>query len=79
MIISFKLILHPLIALVLILYVFHYEWAEAKTTILVTVAPVGVMAMTFATRYGVPTQAISKSMFWSLLLSLALIPLVGAI
>jgi len=79
LIISFKLILHPLIALVLILYVFHYEWAESKTTILVTVAPVGVMAMTFATRYGVPTQAISKSMFWSLLLSLALIPLVGAI
>ena len=79
LIISFKLFLHPLLALVLILYVFHYEWAESKTTILVTVAPVGVMAMTFATRYGVPTQAISKSMFWSLLLSLALIPLVGAI
>ena len=46
---------------------------------MVAVAPVGLMAFTFAPKYGVSTEAIGLSILWTFIASLFLIPLVGII
>jgi hypothetical protein len=47
--------------------------------LMVAVAPVGLMPMTFASKYKAETSAIALSMLWTFIVSLLLIPLVAGI
>ena len=69
-----KLALHPIAALLFIVWGRGYEFDVAQTTMLVTIAPVGLMALTFAPRYNVDTGGIVHSMLWTMFLSICLIP-----
>jgi predicted permease len=66
----------PLIALMLIVWGRDYDLDTAKTTMLVAVAPVGLMALTFAPRYNVETGPIAIAMLWSMIISICLIPII---
>ena len=66
--------LHPIAALLFIIWGRGYNFDVAQTTMLVTIAPVGLMALTFAPRYNVDTGGIAHSMLWTMLLSMGLIP-----
>ena len=66
----------PLIALMLIVWGRGYDLDTAKTTMLVAVAPVGLMALTFAPRYNVETGPIAIAMLWSMIISICLIPII---
>ena len=72
---SLKMILHPLLGFFLIMTIGEYSVDSARTTLMVTAAPVGIMALTFASRYGGETQAIAQSILWSFCLSVLIIPL----
>ena len=69
-----KLALHPIAALLFIIWGRGYDSDVAQTTMLVTIAPVGLMALTFAPRYDVDTGGIVHSMLWTMILSICLIP-----
>ena len=74
-----RLFVHPLIAFIIIILFGGYEVDDARTTLMVASAPVGLMALTFAPKYNVQTEAIAISIFWTLIGSLVLIPFVGVI
>lgn len=69
-----KLALHPIAAVLFIIWWRGYDFDVAQTTMLVTIAPVGLMALTFAPRYNVETGGIVYSMLWTMILSICLIP-----
>ena len=70
----FKMLLHPFVGFLLIIMIGSYSFAEAQTTLMVTVAPVGRMAVTFANRYKINAEAVAQSVLWSFLMSILFIP-----
>lgn len=74
-----KMLVHPLLAAGLILWWGGYVLEAARTSLLVAVSPVGIMALTFASRYGGEKDAIALSILWSFLLSVLAIPVLLAL
>ena len=74
-----KILVHPLLAAGLILWWGGYALEAARTSLLVAVSPVGIMALPFASRYGGGTDAIALSILWSFLLSVLAIPVLLAL
>ena len=70
------MLLHPFVFF-LIIMIGSYSFAEAQTTLMVTVAPVGIMAVTFANRYKINAEAVAQSVLWSFLMSILFIPILG--
>jgi len=74
-----KMLVHPLLAAGLILWWGSYGLEAARTSLLVAVSPVGIMALTFASRYGGERDAIALSILWSFVLSVLAIPVLLAL
>ena len=74
-----KMLVHPLLAVGLILWWGGYALEAARSSLLVAVSPVGIMALTFANRYGGERDAIALSILWSFVLSLLAIPVLLAL
>jgi len=74
-----KMLVHPLLASGLILVLGGYALDTARTSLLVAVSPVGIMALTFASRYGGEKDAIALSILWSFVLSVLAIPVLLAL
>ena len=74
-----KMLVHPLLAAGLILVLGGYALDTARTSLLVAVSPVGIMALTFASRYGGEKDAIALSILWSFVLSVLAIPVLLAL
>ena len=74
-----KMLVHPLLAAGLILWGGGYALEAARTSLLVAVSPVGIMALTFANRYGGEADAIALSILWSFVLSVLAIPVLLAL
>ena len=74
-----KMLVHPLLAAGLILVLGGYALDAARTSLLVAVSPVGIMALTFASRYGGEKDAIALSILWSFVLSVLAIPVLLAL
>ena len=72
-----KMILHPTLGFFLIILIGNYSFYEAQTTLMVTVAPIGIMAVTFANRYKMNAEAVAQAVLWSFLLSVILLPILG--
>lgn len=79
MITVMRMVVHPVVGYCLIVGLAGYSFDAARTTLMVTAAPVGVMALTFASRYGVETDAIARAIFWSFLVSIVMIPVIAAL
>ncbi len=78
-IIGFKILLHPLIAIFVMWYLNEIEFSISKTAIMVAAAPVGLMALVFSTQYDVNPNAITRALLISTLLSIISIPLVSTL
>ena len=74
-----KMLVHPMVAAGLILLWGDYTLDSARTSLLVAVSPVGIMALTFANRYGGEADAIALSILWSFVLSVLAIPVLLAL
>ena len=74
-----KMLVHPLLVAGLILWWGGYALEPARTSLLVAVSPVGIMALTFASRYGGETDAIALSILWSFVMSVLAIPVLLAL
>lgn len=74
-----KTILYPIVAFLVLLKLAGYSFESARTILMVAVAPVGLMPMTFASKYKAETSAIALSMLWTFIVSLVLIPLVAGL
>jgi predicted permease len=74
-----KMLVHPLLAAGLILWWGGYALEPARTSLLVAISPVGIMALTFASRYGGETDAIALSILWSFVISVLAIPVLLAL
>jgi predicted permease len=74
-----KMLVHPLLAAGLILWWGGYALEPARTSLLVAISPVGIMALTFASRYGGETDAIALSILWSFVISVLSIPVLLAL
>ena len=74
-----KMLVHPLLAAGLILWWGGYALESARTSLLVAISPVGIMALTFASRYGGETDAIALSILWSFVISVLAIPVLLAL
>ena len=79
LIIGFKILLHPLIA-ILVMWNFNgIKFSISETAIMVAAAPVGLMALVFSTQYDVNPNAITRALLISTLLSIISIPLVSTL
>ena len=74
-----KTILYRIVAFLVLLKLAGYSFESVRTILMVAVAPVGLMPMTFASKYKVETSAIALSMLWTFIVSLVLIPLVAGL
>jgi len=74
-----RLLVHPIFAFIIIILIGGYGIENARTTLMVAAAPVGLMAFTFAPKYEVQIEAIAISILWTFLGSLVLIPFFGII
>ena len=74
-----KVVVHPFLAGMFIFFLASYSIKDAQTTMMVSVAPVGLMALTFAPKYNVRTDAIALSIMLTFLISLFLVPFFGVI
>ncbi|MGC6536605.1 MAG: AEC family transporter [Candidatus Puniceispirillaceae bacterium] len=79
MITIIKMAIFPALAVVIILQISGYSLDEARTILMVAAAPVGLMPMTFASRYQVETASIALSMLLSFILSLIALPIIASI
>ena len=79
LIILFKIILHPVIAILIIWNYNKINFSVSETTIMVASAPVGLMALIFSTQYGVNPNAITRALMITTLLSIITIPLVSTL
>ena len=79
MIILFKIILHPVIAILIIWNYNKIDFSVSETTIMVASAPVGLMALIFSTQYGVNPNAITRALMITTLLSIITIPMVSTL
>ncbi|MDC0531159.1 AEC family transporter [Alphaproteobacteria bacterium] len=75
LIILFKVVLHPLLAILIIWNINSVKFSTSETTIMVAAAPVGLMALIFSTQYGVNPSAITRALMITTLLSILTIPL----
>ena len=57
----------------------NYPFDSARTILMVTAAPVGLMPMTFASKYSVETSSIALAMLWTFFISLILIPIIATV
>ena len=74
-----KVLIHPLIAVVIIKYVLDFNFEISKTTIMVAAAPVGLMALTYSSDYGVRPDTISRALLITTILSLLTIPIASSL
>ena len=74
-----KMVAHPGIAAFLMLGVGGYAFDPSRTSLLVAVAPVGVMALTFSNRFQGESGAIAMAILWSMVASVLMIPVLIAI
>ena len=79
LIIGFKILLHPLIAILVMWNLNEIEFSISETAIMVAAAPVGLMALVFSTQYDVNPNAITRALLISTLLSIITIPLVSTL
>ena len=79
LIIIFKILLHPLLAIFIIWIIHDISFDISETTIMVASAPVGLMALIFSTQYGVKPNAISRAILITTILSIITIPLSGSL
>jgi predicted permease len=79
LIIGFKILLHPLIAILIMWNLNEIEFSISETAIMVAAAPVGLMALVFSTQYDVNPNAITRALLISTLLSIISIPLVSTL
>ena len=79
LIIGFKILLHPLIAILVMWNLNEIEFSISETAIMVAAAPVGLMALVFSTQYDVNPNAITRALLISTLLSIISIPLVSTL
>ena len=79
LIIIFKILLHPLLAIFIIQTIHDISFDISETTIMVASAPVGLMALIFSTQYGVKPNAISRAILITTILSIITIPLSGSL
>ena len=79
LIIGFKILLHPLIAILIMWNLNKIEFSISETAIMVAAAPVGLMALVFSTQYDVNPNAITRALLISTLLSIISIPLVSTL
>ena len=79
LIIIFKILLHPLLAIFIIWTIHDISFDISETTIMVASAPVGLMALIFSTQYGVKPNAISVAILITTILSIITIPLSGSL
>ena len=75
----FKMIFHPILGFCLIIIIGEYSIHDAQTTLMVTAAPVGIMAVTFANQYKMNAEAVAQAVLWSFLLSILWIPILGSL
>lgn len=75
LIIIFKIVLHPALAILIIWNINDIEFSVSETTIMVAAAPVGLMALIFSTQYGLNPSAITRALMITTLLSILTIPL----
>ena len=68
-----------LIVLTIIIWLSDITFTDAKTTIMLSSAPIGVNALIFASIYNVKTDAVVRSGILTYIIALFLIPLVGSI
>ena len=68
-----------LIVLTTIIWFSGISFIDAKTTLMLSAAPIGTMALIFASIYNVKTDAIVRSGIMTYIIALFLIPLVGSI
>ena len=79
LIVTFKVILHPILAIILIWNLNKIDFSVSETTIMVASAPVGLMALIFSTQYGVNPNPITKALLITTILSIVIIPLAGTL
>ena len=68
-----------LIVLTTIIWLSDITFTDAKTTLMLSSAPIGAMALIFASIYNVKTDAVVRSGILTYIIALFLIPLVGSI
>ncbi len=69
-----KILIHPFLAICIIKFMFDINFELSKTTIMVAAAPVGLMALTYSSSYGVRPETISRALLITTFLSLFTIP-----
>tara|TARA_B100000963_G_scaffold199510_1_gene173685 strand:+ start:1960 stop:2871 length:912 start_codon:yes stop_codon:yes gene_type:complete len=74
-----KSIVYPLVSFFILVKLMNYPFDSARTILMVAAAPVGLMPMTFASRYKVETSPIALSMLWTFFISLILIPMIATV
>ena len=74
-----KSIVYPLVSFFILVKLMNYPFDIARTILMVAAAPVGLMPMTFASRYKVETSPIALSMLWTFFISLILIPMIATV
>ena len=79
LIILFKIILHPILLILIILNLDDIHLPLAETTIMVASAPVGLMALVFSAQYGVNPNAITRALMITTLFSIITVPLASII
>ncbi|MDA0916286.1 MAG: AEC family transporter [Proteobacteria bacterium] len=79
LIVIFKVVLHPILAIILIWNLNKIDFSISETTIMVASAPVGLMALIFSTQYGVNPNPITRALLITTILSIVTIPLVGTL
>ena len=79
LIILFKIILHPILLIFIILNLDDIDFSLAKTSIMVATAPVGLMALVFSAQYGVNPNAITRALMITTLFSIVTVPLASII
>jgi len=67
-----------LIVLTTIIWLSDITFTDAKTTLMLSSAPIGTMALIFASIYNVKTDAVVRSGILTYIIALFLIPLVGS-
>ena len=74
-----KTIIYPLVSFLILIKFLNYPFDSARTILMVAAAPVGLMPMTFASKYRVETSSIALAMLWTFFISLILIPIIATV
>ena len=74
-----KTIIYPLVSFLILINFMNYPFDSARTILMVAAAPVGLMPMTFASKYRLETTSIAVAMLWTFFISLILIPIIATV